>query len=116
LYLLKIAFRPAAAPSDGNDRYRPVEGTPSPGVVVPFRSRMDRGTSVAAARPALGIAPDFSVLGRIVRAVAAWRDRARADAEARRSMFCLARLDDQTLRDLGLNRVDFYREGMKPRC
>jgi uncharacterized protein YjiS (DUF1127 family) len=53
------------------------------------------------------------VLDRIVRAVAAWRARARADGEARRSMFCQARLDDHTLRDIGLSRVSFYREAMK---
>jgi uncharacterized protein YjiS (DUF1127 family) len=72
--------------------------------------------SVTAARPALRIAADFSVLGRIVRAIAAWRARARADAEAERSISCLARLDDHTLRDIGFNRADFYRKGMKPRC
>jgi uncharacterized protein YjiS (DUF1127 family) len=75
----------------------------------------DRGTSVAAARPALGVARDFSLLGRMVRAVAAWRARARADAEARRSMFCLAELDDHTLSDIGLNRAGFYHEGMRLR-
>ncbi|MBV8652144.1 MAG: DUF1127 domain-containing protein [Alphaproteobacteria bacterium] len=72
--------------------------------------------SVTAARPALRIAPDFSVRGRIVRAIAAWRARARADAEARRSLSILARLDDHTLRDIGFNRTDFCRKGMKPRC
>ena len=110
-----FTFRTAAAPSDRKDRYCRVEGTTAPGVVLPFRSRMDRGISVAAARQALRTAPEFSVLGRIVRAVATWCARARADAEARRSMFCLARLDDHTLRDIGLNRVDFHRQGSQPR-
>jgi uncharacterized protein YjiS (DUF1127 family) len=70
---------------------------------------------VTAPCPALRIAPDLSVLGRIVLAVAPWRARARADAEARRSIFYLARLDDHTLRDIGLNRAAFYCEGTKPR-
>ena len=116
LHPLESNFRTAAASSDGKDRYCVVEGTTAPDVVLPFRSRMDRETSVAAGRPALRIAPEVSVLGRAVLAAAAWRARARADAEARRSMLCLARLDDHTLRDIGLNRAAFYCEGTKPRC
>ena len=77
---------------------------------------IDLQESITAHCAALRIAPDFSVLGRIFRAVAVWRARARADAEARRSIFYLARLDDHTLRDIGLNRAVFYGEGTKLRC
>ena len=83
-----------------------------PAISFPHGSRdLGRGGS-----PGSSDCPELSVLGRIVRAVTAWRARARADAEARRSMFYLARLDDHTLRDIGLNRAVFYCEGTKPRC
>jgi uncharacterized protein YjiS (DUF1127 family) len=62
-----------------------------------------------------GNVPCFSLFGRVLRAAAAWYARARADAAARRSASCLARLDDHTLRDIGLSREDFYRVVTKPR-
>ena len=55
-----------------------------------------------------------SVLGRVLRVASARRARARAHAAARESLSCLTRLDDHALRDIGLNRVDLYRQVLNP--
>ena len=46
-------------------------------------------------------------LGRIIDTVLAWQDRAKGRAELRR-------LNDRMLRDIGISRVDAYRESSKP--
>jgi uncharacterized protein YjiS (DUF1127 family) len=88
--------------------------------------RLDAGMSVSSVapwpcgarggstRPANENTASLSVLRRVVRVVSARRARARADAAARQSLSCLTRLDDHALRDIGLNRVDLYREMLKP--
>ncbi len=66
------------------------------------------GARVGTICPTDGNSPSLSVLDRAVGAVSAWRARGRADAAERRSLSCLARLNDHTLRDIGLSRTNLY--------
>jgi uncharacterized protein YjiS (DUF1127 family) len=72
------------------------------------------GARGGSTRPANGNTPNLFVFDRVVHVVSTWRARARTHAAVRQSLSCLARLDDHTLRDIGLNRVDLYREVLKP--
>jgi uncharacterized protein YjiS (DUF1127 family) len=74
------------------------------------------GARSGSTRPASESTPSLSVVGRVVRVVSARRARARAHAAARQSLSYLTRLDDHALRDIGLSRVDLYRDVLKPPC
>jgi uncharacterized protein YjiS (DUF1127 family) len=114
--------------SKGDDGYCVLTGTFSARAVVPIHSHTGQCTSVTAPTPrrtsARRIDGDISylsILGRVVRSLSAWRARARIHAAERQSLSSLARLDDHTLGDIGLNRADLTarwlcRPGVGSKC
>jgi uncharacterized protein YjiS (DUF1127 family) len=111
LNLPRLTIRYITPLSNSDDGYCVLKGTFSPGGVAPIHSHRGYETLVAAARrtSARRIGGDIrhlSMLGRIVRAVSAWRARARTYVAERQSLSSLARSDDHTLSDIGLNHAD----------